>query len=218
MGKVACSWSGGKDCCHALYEAKLLGYEPSVLLCMIDEDLKTSRSHGLPVFMLEQQAKAMNLHLLTIPTSRKDYEMNFINALKRLQSEYSIDTIVFGDIDLLAHYEWLERVCKIAGINYVFPLWNRKREEIAQEIVSSGLKSIIVACNESMGESFLGKIYSFDFIDQTNTLSICPCGEDGEFHTFSIDGPLFNYPVNIQKHPFKFEGGFYFINWESNIV
>jgi Predicted ATPases of PP-loop superfamily len=133
MKKIACSWSGGKDCCFALMEAKSMGYTPKVLLNMIDEDLKTSRSHGLPVAILEEQAKAMNLTLLAVPTSRKDYEQNFIKALKRLKTDFDIETIVFGDIDLMAHYEWLERVCKIAEINYEFPYgtgngkyWRRK--------------------------------------------------------------------------------------------
>lgn len=213
MKNIACSWSGGKDCCFALMEAKAMGYTPKVLLNMIDEDLKTSRSHGLPVSILEEQAKAMNLTLLAIPTSRKDYEQNFIKALKRLKTDFDIETIVFGDIDLMAHYEWLERVCKIAEINYEFPLWNRKRDVLAQEIVNSGLQSMIVSCNEIMGKSYLGKIYSSELIEELKPMSVCPCGEDGEFHSFVINGPLFQYKVQVPELPTKKIDNFYFIDW-----
>lgn len=213
MKNIACSWSGGKDCCFALMEAKSMGYTPKVLLSMVDEDLKTSRSHGLPVSILEEQAEAMNLTLLATPSSRNDYEQNFIKALKCLKTDFEIETIVFGDIDLIAHYEWLERVCRIAGIEPVFPLWNRKREVLAKEIVNSGIKSMIVSCNERLGESYLGKIYSSELIEELKPMSVCPCGEDGEFHSFVIDGPLFQYQVSIPKLPAKKVDDFYFIDW-----
>ena len=109
MKNVLCSWSGGKDCCFALIEAKTQGYNPVVLLNMMNKDGVTSRSHGLPVEILRQQAKAMNMELLTIPTTREDYETNFINALLQAKADFQLEGIVYGDIDLVAHREWQDR-------------------------------------------------------------------------------------------------------------
>lgn len=211
---VACSWSGGKDCCFALMEVKAMGYTPKVLLNMMNKDERTSRSHGLPVAMLEEQAKAMNLTLLSIPTAQEDYEENFIKALKILKDEYNIDYIVYGDIDLVVHREWQERVCKIAGMEAFLPLWNRKREVLAQEIANSGIETIIVSCNLRMGEKFLGRVYNSELIQEFIEMGIDTCGEDGEFHSMVVDGPLFQHKITIPELPRKTTDKFCYIDWE----
>ena len=143
---------------------------------MMEKDGKTSRSHGLPVEILRQQAKAMNMELLTIPTTREDYETNFVNALLQAKADFQLEGIVYGDIDLVAHREWQERICGIVGLEPIIPLWERKRDMLATEIVSSGIESVIVACNEHMGESYLGKTYSLKMIEELKAMSVCPCG------------------------------------------
>jgi len=214
MKNVLCSWSGGKDCCYALLEAKGLGYNPVLLLNMMDNDGKTSRSHGLPVKILRQQAKAMNMELMPIPTSRENYEENFINALKNAKLEYNIEGVVYGDIDLWPHREWQERICKIVGLEPIIPLWERKRSTLAKEIVESGIESIIVACNVKMGYNYLGKTYSLEMIEELETMAICPCGEDGEFHSLVVNSPLHQYKVEILDYSSDFRDGFHFINWK----
>jgi uncharacterized protein (TIGR00290 family) len=216
MKNVLCSWSGGKDCCYALLEAKRMGYNPVLLLNMMDDDGKTSRSHGLPVEILKQQAQAMNLELMTIPTSRENYEENFINALKKAKSDYHIEGVVYGDIDLMAHREWQERVCKIVGLAPILPLWERPRITLAKEIVEAGIESVIVACNSAMGETFLGKTYSQEVINQLIDMNVCSCGEDGEFHSLVVNSPLHRYKVEIPYTTTSFRDDFHFIDWESN--
>ncbi|HET7733597.1 MAG TPA: diphthine--ammonia ligase [Paludibacter sp.] len=216
MKNVLCSWSGGKDCCFALLEAKKLGYNPVLLLNMMDDDGKTSRSHGLPVEILKKQAKAMNMELMTIPTSRENYEENFINALNKAKLDYNIEGVVYGDIDLVAHREWQERVCKIVGLEPILPLWERKRTTLAKEMVEAGIESVIVACNNVMGKSFLGKIYNLEMIDQLIEMNVCSCGEDGEFHSLVVNSPLHQYKVQIPDFATSFRNDFHFIDWKTN--
>jgi len=213
MKNVLCSWSGGKDCCYALLEAKRMGYNPVLLLNMMDVDEKTSRSHGLPVEMLKRQATAMNMELMTIPTTRENYEKNFINALNKAKADYNIEGIVYGDIDLWAHREWQEHVCSIVGLEPIIPLWERKRTTLAKEIVESGIESVVVACNEAMGASFLGKTYNLDMIQQLIEMNVCSCGEDGEFHSFVVNSPLHQSKVEISEYSTGLREGFHFINW-----
>lgn len=212
-----CSWSAGKDCCYALLEAKKLGYNPILLLNMMDIDGKTSRSHKMPVDLIREQAKSMKMELITVPTTREDYEQNFIEALIKAKNEYNIEGIVYGDIDLWGHREWQERICKIVGLEPILPLWERKRIDLANEIVAAGIQSVVVSCNEIMGDTFLAKIYSTDMIKSVQEIDVCPCGEDGEFHTFVIDSPLHHYKLELPNYSVSFENGYYFINWDIKL-
>jgi uncharacterized protein (TIGR00290 family) len=215
MKNAICSWSGGKDCCYAMMEAIKMGYNPVVLINMMDVDGITSRSHGLPVHLLRKQAISMNIELLTIPTSSIEYETNFVNALKKAKEDYQLQAIIYGDIDLIAHREWQERICHIVGLEPVLPLWERKRSEIATEILENGIENIVVSCNETMGQKYLGKVYNKEMIKELENQGICPCGEDGEFHSFVINSPLHQSKIKITENSFRFENGFHFIDWKS---
>lgn len=215
MKNILCSWSGGKDCCYALIKAKEQGYNPVVLLNMMNEDCKTSRSHELPVELLSRQAKAMNIRLITTPTSAKDYEVNFVNALKQAKTDYQLHGVVYGDIDLVAHREWQERICNLVGLKPILPLWEQKREALATEIIAAGIESIIVSCNKTMGEKYPGKMYSSEIIADLKDLAICPCGEDGEFHSFVIDSPLHQQKVKLPAYSVRSSDKFHYIDWKT---
>src|SRR5258708_4799472 len=117
--KVACSWSGGKDSCYSLMTAMEQGAVPKVILNMMNENGKISRSHGLPLNLLEQQAFALGLPIQTSPATWNDYQESFIKATMELRSCYDIEAVVFGDIDLQIHREWEEMVCSQAGVRAV---------------------------------------------------------------------------------------------------
>ena len=116
---TGCSWSGGKDSCYALMKAKQLGYDPKILVNMMNENGEISRSHGLPFSILQQQAAMMNLPIVAQPTSWQEYENHFINTLHKIKEAYSIDSMVFGDIDLQPHRDWEEKVCAAAGLRCI---------------------------------------------------------------------------------------------------
>jgi diphthine-ammonia ligase len=195
---ILCSWSGGKDSCFALMKAKEQGHIPKVLLNVLNEEGLISRSHGIPSAILNAQATAAQLPVHLISSSWKDYETNFTSALHYLRSSYKVEAAVFGDIDLQAHRDWEEKVCTNAGLQAILPLWQQDREQLVVQMLNSGIQTMIISCNEKMGEAFLGKVLDEDLINELKAIDVDVCGENGEFHTLVLDCPLFSCPVNIQ--------------------
>ena len=193
-----CSWSGGKDSCYALMRSLLLGYQPRVLLNVLNEEGQISRSHGIPSSILQAQSADANIPIHLISSSWKDYEKNFTTALTFLKDKYELTDAVFGDIDLQPHRDWEEMVCKAAGLTAVLPLWQEDRLQLVNQMIEAGIQTMIVSCNEIMGEKFLGKYINASVIEELQSLKIDPCGENGEFHTLVTDCPLFHTPIKVE--------------------
>jgi diphthine-ammonia ligase len=194
-----CSWSGGKDSCLALYRTIKAGNSCASLLTMIDETGDRSRSHGLSPVALTAQADSLGIPLKTASTTWDSYE----NTFKTHISEFIKDGIingVFGDIDLLPHRQWVERVCGEAGITAHLPLWQANRRALVTEFVSAGFKAIIVVVNTSkMPDRFLGRTIDIELITELEAVGVDACGENGEFHTFVYDGPIFKKPLKFSQ-------------------
>jgi uncharacterized protein (TIGR00290 family) len=196
MKNCLCSWSGGKDSCFALMQAIQQGYTPKVLLNVLNEEGKISRSHGIPAAILRQQAAMAGLPIHLISSSWKDYETNFTAALDSLKTEYDLTHAVFGDIDLQPHRDWEEKVCSNAGLTAVLPIWQKERRGLVLQMLQSGIETMIVSCNETMGERFIGKIITPDLVDELESMGIDACGENGEFHTLVLNCPLFRERIH----------------------
>jgi uncharacterized protein (TIGR00290 family) len=209
-----CSWSGGKDSCFALMQAITLGYSPKILLNVLNEEGKISRSHGIPSSILLQQADAAGLPVHLVSSSWQEYEMHFTHALSLLKNEYQLTHAVFGDIDLQAHRDWEEKVCTAAGLTAVLPLWKQGRRALVMQMLEAGIETMIVSCNEVMGEKFIGRIITPDLVDELEALGIDACGENGEYHTLVMDCPLFSSSIDVAvKKKLKHEG-----YWFSELV
>ena len=198
MKNTLCSWSGGKDSCFALMQAINLGYNPKVLLNVLNEEGKISRSHGIPYAILQEQANKADLFLHCIRSSWEEYEMHFTNALNELKSGFKITHAVFGDIDLQAHRDWEEKVCMNAGLTAVLPLWKQDRRTLVMQMLEAGIEAMIVSCNEAMGERFIGKMITPALVDEMEALGIDACGENGEYHTLVLDCPLFSSGLTVK--------------------
>lgn len=194
---LLCSWSGGKDSCYALMQAKADGYIPKVLLSVLNEEGKISRSHGIPAPILQEQGNACHIPVNLISSSWQDYEQNFVSALIALKKEYQLTHAVFGDIDLQEHRDWEEKVCSRAGITALLPLWEEDRYALVMRMLEEGFQSMIVSCNEEMGEEYLGKILNPQVVNELYEMGIDVCGENGEFHTLVLTCPLFAYPIKV---------------------
>ncbi|MFX0137456.1 MAG: diphthine--ammonia ligase [Candidatus Hodarchaeota archaeon] len=207
-----CSWSGGKDSSLSLYHAIQMGGHPSYLLNMLREDGKRSRSHGLTLNSLQKQAKALGIPLVTRSTSWDDYEANFISALQEFR-EKGIEVGVFGDIDIEEHREWVERVCSYVKIKPCLPLWKRPRKELLRELLDLGFKATIVVIKEDkLDKKFLGKTIDKEVIAELESIGIDLSGESGEYHTIVTDGPIFSYPINLEKKEKKSKDGYWFLD------
>lgn len=209
------SWSGGKDSCFAMMKAVELGLTPKVLLNMMNENGKVSRSHGLPLSILEQQAQKMKLPLQAVPATWDDYETKFIAILKNLKSDYNLEAAVFGDIDLQPHKDWEDKVCKAASLKAILPLWQQDRIALVNQMIESGIKTMIVSCNTQMGENYLGKMMTKALALELEEKGIDPCGENGEFHTMVIYCPLFSEAITLPKYTTKTYNDYCFVVWED---
>lgn len=195
--QFVCSWSGGKDSCFATMKAKEMGLMPAVLLNVLNENGKISRSHGIPKAILEAQAFAMEIPIKLICSNWADYEVKFIGGLQDLKEVYNLQSAVFGDIDLQAHRDWEENVCQNAGLKAILPLWQQDRKALVMQMLEAGVKTIIVSCNETMGSGFLGKTLTTSLVDELELLGVDVCGENGEFHTLVVNCPLFYKRIQV---------------------
>ena len=207
------SWSGGKDSCYAMMQAVGEGFVPKVVLNMMNENGKISRSHGLPLSLLKQQAQKMNLPLEAIPATWNDYEAKFVAVLQRLKASYDLDSAVFGDIDLQAHKDWEDKVCQAASLEAILPLWQQDRIVLVNEMLENGIVTMIVSCNPMMGEDYLGKILTKELAQELEEKGIDPCGENGEFHTLVLNCPLFSEAIELPNFTKTTHSDYCFIVW-----
>lgn len=190
-GHSLCSWSGGKDSCFALIKAIEAGYTPRVLLNVLNEEGKISRSHGIPSAILQKQADAAGWPVHLVSSSWQEYEQHFTHALAVLKEQYQLTHAVFGDIDLQPHRDWEEKVCANAGLTAVLPLWQQDRRQLVMQMLDAGIETMIISCNETMGERFIGRIITPALVDELEAIGIDACGENGEYHTLVLNCPLF---------------------------
>ena len=197
--KGFCSWSGGKDSCLALYRSMKKGIKVEYLFTMFTETGERSRGHGLKPEIIKKYAEILDMKLVYGEATWGDYEALFKEKMTFLEKE-GINIGVFGDIDLDQHREWVVEACGHTNIEVCHPLWKEKRRKIIEEFVECGFESIIVSLNaDIMSKDYLGRKFDKSLIKELEDQGIDACGENGEFHTAVIDGPIFKEPLSL-KH------------------
>lgn len=197
------NWSGGKDSALALYHIlKNKNYSVDKLLTNINDQYRRISMHGVREVLLEQQTDAIGIPLqkIVLPNepSMNEYESQMQKTLNDLQQE-SFTHSVFGDIFLEDLKIYREDQLAKAGMTAVFPIWKRNTTELIHEFLDAGFKTIVVCVNEKyLDKSFCGRIIDKNFISDLPS-GVDVCGENGEFHTFVFDGPLFTSPVAFTK-------------------
>ena len=190
------SWSGGKDSCLALWRAQKLGIHITHLLTALDESGLKTRSHGVSKALILAQGQSLGMKNEFISASWQDYEQDFISKLKQLHIDEGITQAIFGDIDLIPHREWEEKVCTEANMIACLPLWNENRLSLVNEFLDIGFKAKVTCVDgHYLDESFVGVEFDAQFISSLPK-GVDACGENGEFHTFVYDGPTFSQTVN----------------------
>jgi diphthine-ammonia ligase len=183
----------------ALQFAVDAGYEPRTLLTMLDETGDRTRSHGLPLSLVEAQAEALGLPLVTRRATWTDYEKEFIDGLRHCAAN-GCATCVFGDIDIDDHRAWCERASSEAHIQSLHPLWQRERRAVVETFLERGYEAVIVVVRDSaLDRSFLGRRLDHDLVNDLEGAGVDICGENGEFHTLVVDGPLFVSPLKLRQ-------------------
>jgi diphthine-ammonia ligase len=194
-----CSWSGGKDSCIALYRAVRAGGRPVALLNMLTETGRRSRSHGLRLSVLQAQAAALGIPLVTRSASWDRYEDEFLDALRNLAAQ-GIRAAVFGDIAGAPNRRWVESVCARCGMRPVLPLWGSPRTALLEEFVALGFRAMVVVVRkEALDSTVLGRTLERDLLAELIAAGIDPSGEGGEYHTVVWGGP--GFARHLTLHP-----------------
>ncbi|MBU2615185.1 MAG: diphthine--ammonia ligase [Elusimicrobia bacterium] len=199
---IISSWSGGKDSCLATYKAMKEGHEIKFLVNFISEETKRGCFHGIDCMLMKTQSEAIGIPIIqqSVPADMKEYENIFKKTVKELKEKHAVEGMVFGDIYLDEHREWVERVCKEIGITAIEPLWKQDPNIVASEFINLGFKSIITSAKaELFDKNFVGKDFNTELVSNLINRKICSCGENGEFHSFVYDGPIFNKKIEITK-------------------
>jgi uncharacterized protein (TIGR00290 family) len=192
------SWSGGKDSFLAYWRARRQGVPVKRLVTALDEAGGKSRSHGIPPGLLHAQAEALGLELEFYHTTWQNYEPRFIEVLRRARAD-GIESAVFGDIDLVPHREWEEKVCAQAGLQPLLPLWGEPRAGLVDEFLALGGKAIVVCVDgRFLTREFCGREFDRAFLADLPP-GVDHCGENGEFHTFVYGGPAFSAPLAFRR-------------------
>ncbi len=204
----AASWSGGKDSCFACYLAIQQGMKISHLVHFD----RPNNLHGVDPGMIRLQAELAGIPFIQKRVMAEDFEREF----KKIVGEYAgngTKGMVFGDIYLEPHKEWVDRVCGELGIEPVEPLWGMKTGQIIHDFFDCGFETIIASGDQKLiDRKYIGRKMDHEFIEYLRSKKLDVCGESGEFHTFVTSGPLFHGKINITDADVTSRDGFWFLN------
>ena len=203
INRAIFNWSGGKDSALALYHTlQNPEFRIDTLLTTISASLERISMHGVRKSLLQRQVELLGLPL-SIVSLPEDISMDVYDELMRSKlqnlSEKGITHAVFGDIFLEDLKKYREERLKEVGFEGFFPLWQRDTKALITEFLSLGFRTIVVSIDGSkLDKSFVGRELTMDFVNDLPN-SVDPCGENGEFHTFVFDGPIFKSPVPFER-------------------
>jgi len=212
--KFIVSYSGGKDSTLALYHTMQVG-KAIGLIVMLEEQGLRSRSHAMSMEIIQAQANALGLPIITASSSWNDYETEFLKLLAHAKQQ-GAEVLVTGDLDMPEHGCWHDRITQQAGLKLCMPLWQRPHREVIEEFIQLGFKTMIVTVNLDLGMKVddLGKVLTLDYIQELENRGIDPCGEGGEFHSTVINGPLFTAPIAVRKGDILYHENYAFLALE----
>ncbi|MBP0903282.1 ATP-binding protein [Mariniflexile gromovii] len=197
--KTYFNWSSGKDSALALYHLlKDERYTVDELITTVNSHYNRVSMHGLRKELLFAQTDAINIKssIIELPEmpSMEIYEQKMLETVSRLKTE-GFTHSAFGDIFLEDLRTYREEQLAKQGFETVFPIWKRNTKELILEFLDLGFKTIVVCANSKyFGEDFVGTVIDKNFIDNLPE-GVDPCGENGEFHTFCFDGPIFKNSI-----------------------
>jgi uncharacterized protein (TIGR00290 family) len=201
--KVLVAWSGGKDSSLALHEIREAGeLSVAALLTTVSEDYDRVSMHGVRRELLEIQARLMGypLEIVLIPRTctNEEYETRMRSVLEKW-ARRGVTGVVFGDLFLEDIRAYRERNLDRVGMEAIFPLWGSDTTGLARRFIDLGFRALVTCVDgEALDGAFVGRDYDEQFLRDLPD-SVDPCGENGEFHTFVYDGPLFPEPIDVVR-------------------
>lgn len=197
--KILLSWSGGKDSALALQHLQNNGnIEIIALLTTVTEDYDRISLHGVRSELLVQQAKCLGYPLEKVTISKTTSNEEYDSKMQEILEKYlalGVSTVVFGDIFLEDVRKYREENLSKIGMKGIFPLWGRDTTELANMFINSGFKAIVTCVDSNiLPKEFVGRVIDKQFLSDLPS-NVDPSGENGEFHSFVYDGPIFKNKI-----------------------
>ncbi len=212
--KLLLSWSTGKDSAWALH---VLRRDPRYQVCGLVTTVNVTHRrvamHATRIRLLQAQASAVGLplHIVSIPhpCTNAAYESAFAHALREAASG-DVVAVAFGDLYLPDVREYRERLVGAAGLASVFPLWGCDTASLAHEMIGAGLRARLTCVDPRLcSRELVGREFDDSLLGELAG-DVDPCGENGEFHTFAYDGPMFGAPIAVSAGAVVEREGFVF--------
>lgn len=214
MKPVLLSWSSGKDSAWTL---RALRQSPEVeivaLLTTFNQEFDRVAMHAVRRELVIAQAEAARLPLWNVPLpwpcSNADYEQ-IMAEVWRSARESGIESVAFGDLFLRDIREYRERQLQGTGLEPLFPLWDMPTDALAREMIDGGLKAVLTCVDpRQLPVELAGREFDHQLLRDLPA-GVDRCGERGEFHTFTYQGPMFAHPVRIARGEVVTRDGFVF--------
>ncbi|MGA2406834.1 MAG: diphthine--ammonia ligase [Bacteroidales bacterium] len=193
-------WSGGKDSSYCLYKVLTeKWFDVEYLLTTVNDKFKRISMHGVREELLDKQAEFIGIPLLKVRVTEgtnNEYEKQMEIVLLKAKSE-GINNVIFGDIFLEDLRVYRENNLAKLGMLGIFPLWKMDTTILINDFITGQFKTVICCTNDGyLGEEWVGREIDKSFIEQL-PVNVDPCGENGEYHTFCYDAPLFKKKIDF---------------------
>jgi len=212
--KAIFSWSTGKDSAMALFSVlKSNEFEILALLTTVSDEFRRVSMHGVREELLDQQAASAGFPIekvhIPYPCPNNIYEQKMTNILTRYKAK-GLTHAIFGDLFLEDIRKYREEKLAQVGVTPVFPLWKQDTSELAKRMLRVGFRAIITCVDpKKLDPKFAGHYFDEKFLDELPP-TVDPCGENGEFHTFVFEGPIFKNRIEVVVGESIMRDGFQF--------
>lgn len=208
------SFSGGKDSVFALYQLQQKSdYSVQSLIATISREFNRVSMHGVRRELIQQQATAIGLPLELVELSSSPDNTEYVQRTSEafnVWKQRGVTDVIFGDLFLADLRRWREDQLATIGMSGIFPIWGLETQRMAHDFIAAGFKAVLVCVDlEKLAPEFAGRDFDESLLADLPP-GIDPCGENGEFHTFVHEGPLFASPINIMRGDAVTRGRFRF--------
>ncbi len=213
--KVACSWSGGKDSCLACCKAMAEGHDVRFLVNFVSSGTGRDSFHGVTRELIAMHSESSGIPMIQRETTWEGYEQTFREVMRELR-EMGVEGLVAGDMAVEEHRQWVENMCGEFEFRPVLPLWGLDPADVLDEFIAEGFEAVVVCVKgEFLGGEWLGRKidrgFKDDLQDPRRGPAVDICGENGEFHTFVVDGPFFGKRVSLVHGDKVWQDGYGFL-------
>ena len=199
---VVLTWSGGKDSALALHYLKnSRQYQITSLLTTITKDYNRISMHGVRSILLDNQSESLGLPIEKVFISKNSSNEEYENQMREKLLFYQrqgVSSVAFGDLFLEDIRKYREQNLSKVTMKGIFPLWKKNTQELARQFIELGFKAVIICVDsQKLDKKFVGRYFDRQFLSDLPA-NVDPCGENGEFHSFVFDGPIFKKPISFK--------------------